>query len=85
MEDSHQFVDKDKVQLYSSVFDTPNGRKVLADLAKFTGFYADLGTADSLTQANYIGQRRVILRILGLLNAGQDIDVADQHREIINE
>jgi hypothetical protein len=85
LEDSHQYVDKDKVQLYSSVFNTPNGKKVLADLVKFTGFYADLGTTDSLTQANYIGQRRVILRILGLLNPGSNIDAVEQHREITNE
>ena len=57
---------------YAAVFGTEAGQRVLMDLAKFCGLasagYADAPLVDSHAVMALEGKRRVVLRILGLLN-----------------
>ena len=64
-----QNVNKEKANLYGSVFNNKHGNEVLNDLLNFSGFYADTFVPnDPYSTAYAAGQRRVLLRILSFLN-----------------
>lgn len=81
-------INKEKANLYASVFDNKNGRELLNDLISFTGFMSDTFVPnDPYTTAYSAGQRRVILRILGFVNKSHLIDLANKNseKESLNE
>jgi hypothetical protein len=64
-----QAMNKDKSSLYASVFNTPQGTKVLEDLMSFVGYMGDaFKPNDPYATAYNLGQRRVVQRILNLTN-----------------
>ena len=78
-------VDKEKAALYHSVFNTPNGRKVVDDLVSFVGFYGDQFTpGDPHTTAYNCGQKRVLTRILRFVGMGHPIDDSIDHTKRLN-
>lgn len=75
-------VAKEKASLYSSVFDTPNGRLILDDLIAYVGYWGDAFTpGDPCVTAYNCGQRRVVARILNLLGTGHAADMIKDHHE----
>ena len=81
-------IDKEKMKIYSDVFDNDAGRKVIQDLVNFTGFFGDTFTPnDPSTNAYCLGQRRILLRILKFVGEKHAIDMVKDHAEkgIVND
>lgn len=57
---------------YKNTFETTSGRIVLADLAKFARLNDNLFRDDSRKVDYLLGQRSVLLRILGILNMSNE-------------
>lgn len=77
MEASHDFVDKEKASLYHSVFDTPNGKKVLEDMLAKAQIYEGAWDPDPHVASYRAGMQRSVLNILKLLGRHK----AEQIRE----
>lgn len=62
-----------KKDLYARVFNTPDGRAVLADMARFSGYDKPCHVpGDSHSTAWNDGVRRPVVRIRRLLNMSED-------------
>jgi hypothetical protein len=70
---------------YRSVFDSPDGRAVLADIMAFCKVYAPILPTDGVTMAFENGQRNVGLMIATKLNYRENEfpRLAQQHNEAL--
>lgn len=65
--------EKKKRQRYRTVFGSPEGREVLADLERATGFYRPIENADPIKTADAVAKRNLFLYILRLVETeGED-------------
>ena len=81
-------IDKNKAAIYHSVFDTPEGRKVMEDLISITGYFGETFVAnDPYATAYNCGQRRIVNRILNFIGISHANDMAKAHyeRQVNNE
>ena len=81
---SPKHIDRHKAQLYSNVFDNPQGRKIIEDLVSITGYFGDTHVAgDPFSTAFNCGQRRILNRILNFVGSQHVDQLAKQHHERI--
>lgn len=78
-------VDKERAGLYRSVFDSPEGRKVLEDLIKVSQFYGETWDPHCCTASYKAGKRRLVGRIINFVSRGERVDEArDYYKGVDN-
>jgi hypothetical protein len=77
-----QQMNREKVKLYSQVFNTPAGREVVKDMMNFCGFFGDTFQPHDPYQTSYnCGKRRVMTRILNFIGAHDGIELSSINQE----
>ena len=72
MTDEHIKAQKDSIQAYKDVFNTPQGRVVLGDMIKASGLYSITGVRPDSELQHMEGSRDMVRRIIHMLSIDED-------------